>query len=114
MRIAFRRVDMAAAGVGAALGIERRFDLDHTRPQPLHHRLDNVIAPDAQALGRDLRRQVSVAEMPGDPDQVLRIGTPDLGQWFGRGDHLDQPVIVEHQRVATSQRGCVFQVEQKL
>ena len=57
---------------------------------------------------------MAVAEMPGDPDQMLRIGTPDLGQRFRRGDDLDQPVIVEHQRVATSQHGCVFQVEQKL
>jgi hypothetical protein len=32
MRIGFRRVHMAAAGIGAAFGIERRFDLDHAGP----------------------------------------------------------------------------------
>src|SRR5712671_6754780 len=57
---------------------------------------------------------MAVAEMPGDPDQMLRIVTPDLDQQLRRGDDLDQPVIVEHQRVTTSQHGCVFQVEQKL
>jgi hypothetical protein len=52
--------------------------------------------------------------MPGDKGQMLRIVTPDLGQRLGRGDDLDQPVIVEHQRVTASQHRRVFQVEQKL
>src|ERR1700731_2177404 len=65
-RIAFRRMHMVP-GIGAAFGIERRFDLDHARPEPLHHRLDDVIAPEAQALDRDIRRQVIVIEMPGNP-----------------------------------------------
>ena len=43
-----------------------------------------------------------VAEMPGDPDQMLRIVAADLGQRLGRRDHLDQPAIFEHQRVATA------------
>jgi hypothetical protein len=46
LRRAIRRMGMTAAGIGAALGIERRFDLDHARAEPLHHRLDDVIAPD--------------------------------------------------------------------
>jgi hypothetical protein len=113
MRIGFRRVPMAAAGIGAALGIERRFDLDHASPQSLHHRLDDMIAPDAQAPGRDLRRQMTVTEMPGKPHQMLGIAASDLGQRLRRGDDLDQPVIVKHQRVTTSQHGCGFQIEQK-
>ena len=50
VRMVFRRMRMAAAGIGAAFGIERRLDLDDARAEPLHHRLDDVIAPDAQAL----------------------------------------------------------------
>ena len=44
----FRR--MRVAGIGAAFGIERRLDLDHARAKPFHHRLDHVIAADAQAF----------------------------------------------------------------
>src|SRR6185437_7081751 len=61
---------MAAAGIGAAFGIERRLDLDDARPKTLHHGLDHMVAPDPQALGHDLRRQMAIAEMPGDPDQM--------------------------------------------
>ena len=69
---------MSRAGIGAAFGIERRLDLDHPRAQPAHHRLDYMISPDAQALGHDLGRQMAVAEMPGDADQMLRIVAADF------------------------------------
>ena len=102
-----------AAGIGAAFGIERRLDLDDARAQPLHHRLDDVIAADAQALRHDLRRQMAVAEMPGDPDQMQRIGAADLEQRLGGRDHLDQPAVFQHQRIAAAQRDGVFQIEQE-
>src|SRR5437879_4022834 len=111
MRTALRYVRMAAARIGAAFGIERRFDLDYAGTKPFHHRLDDVVAPDTQALGRNLRRQMTVSEMPGEANQMLRIATPDLGQRLWRRDHLDQPAVLEHQRVAAAQHNRVFQVE---
>lgn len=114
MRFACRRVRMAATGIGAAFRIERRFDLDDSCTEPLDHRLDDVIAPDPQALGHDLRRQMAVAEMPGDPNQVLRVVAADLGQRLRRRHDFDQPAIVEHQRVTAPQRDRVLQIEQKL
>ena len=113
MRVARRGVRMTAGGIGAAFRIERRFDLEDPRAQSLHHRLDDVIAPDAQAPPRDLRRQMAVAEMPGDPNQVLRVVTADLRQRLRRRHHLDQPAIVKHQRVTAPQRDRVFQIEQE-
>ena len=100
-------------GIGAAFGIERRLDLDDAGAESLHHRLDDVVAADAQALRHDLRRQMAVAEMPGDADQMQRIGAADLDQRLGRGDHLDQPAVLQHQRVAAAQRDGVFQIEQE-
>jgi hypothetical protein len=113
VRLIVRRVRVAAFGIGAAFGIEGRFDLDHARAQSPHHRLDDMVAPDAQAARRDLRRQMTVAEMPGDPNQMLRIGAANLGQRLRRRDNLDQPVIVEHQRIAAAQHGGIFQIQQE-
>jgi hypothetical protein len=104
---------MTAAGIGAAFGIERRFDLDDARAQPFHHRLDDVVAPDPQAFAHDLGRQMAVAEMPGDPDQMLRIAPAYFEQRFRRCDDFDQPAVVEHQRVAAAQRDRGFQIEQE-
>ena len=61
-----------------------------------------MVTPDAQRLGRNLRRQVTVAEMPGDANQMLRIGATDFQKRLGRRNHLDQPTILEHQRIATA------------
>jgi hypothetical protein len=107
----FRCVGMA--GIGAAFGIEWRLDLDDACAEPLHHRLDHVVPADAQAFRHDLGRQMAVAEMPGDTDQMQRIGAADFDQRLGSGDHLDQAAVFQHQRVAAAQRDGVFQVEQE-
>ena len=108
-----RGMIMSRLRIRPALGIERRLDLDDARAEPLHHRLDDVIPADAQALRHDLRRQMAVAEMPGDANQMQRIGAPDLDQGLGGRDHLDQPAVLQHQRVAAAQRDRVFQIEQE-
>jgi ABC-type nickel/cobalt efflux system permease component RcnA len=99
--------------IGAALGIKRRLDLDDARAEPLHHFLDDVIPADAQALGHDLRRQVSIAEMPSDPHQMARIQPSDFGQRLGRRHHLDQPAVFQHQRIAAAQGDGGFEIEQE-
>ncbi len=113
MRVGFRRMGVTAR-IGAAFGIERRLDLDDARAQPLHHRLDDVIAANAQAFRHDLGRQMAIAEMPGDPDQMQRIGAADFEQRFRGGHHLDQPAVFEEQRIAAAQRDRVLQIKQEL
>src|SRR5665213_150203 len=44
---------MRGFGIGAAFRIERRLDLDHAGAEPLHHRLDDMVAPDPQPLRHD-------------------------------------------------------------
>jgi len=100
-------------GIGAALGIERRLDLDDAGTKPGHHRLDHMIAADAQALRHDLGRQMAVAEMPGDPHQMERVGATDFDQRLGSGDHLDQAAVLQHQRVTAAECYGIFQVEQE-
>ena len=106
-------VGMRMLGIGAALGIERRFDLDDTGPQPLHHRLDHVIPANAQAFRHDLRRQMAIAEMPGDPDQMMRIAAADFRERLWSSDHLDEAAVLQHQRVAAAQGCGVFEIKQE-
>jgi len=104
---------MAAASVGAALGIERGFDDDHACAEAAHHVFDHMIAADAKTLADDLRRQMPVAEVPGDPHEMVRIGAANFHQRFGRSDHLDQPPVFQHQRIAAAERDGLLQVEQE-
>lgn len=101
------------SGIGAAFGIERRVDLDHLGSEALDHLLDHMVAADTQPLGHDLRRQMAVAEMPGEPHQMAGIGTPDFDQRLRRCDHLDQAAVFQHQSVAAPQGDGVFEIEQE-
>jgi hypothetical protein len=108
-----RSVCVPAVGVRSALRIERRLDLDHTRTESPHHGLDDVIPANAQVLGHDLGRQMAIAEMPGDADQMVRVMAADFQQRLGRGDDLDQPSVLQHQRVAAAQRDGALEIEQE-
>jgi hypothetical protein len=104
---------MSAGLISAAFGIERRLDLDDPRAEPLQHLRDDVVTPDTQRLLGDLRRQMAVSEVPGEPDHVLRVAALDLDQRLGGGHDLDQAAVVEQQRIASTQRDRLFQVEQE-
>jgi hypothetical protein len=99
--------------IGAAFGIEWRLDLNDARAKPFDHRLDDVIATDAQAFACDLGRQVPVTEVPRDPDQIVRIAAANFDERFGRGDDLDQPSVVQHEGITAAQGDRMFQIEQE-
>ncbi len=105
--------DMATAGIGSAFRIERRFDDGDARAKAAHHILDDMIAANAEALADDLGRQMPVAEMPGDPHEMVWISTANFHQRFGRRHHLDQPPVFQHQRIAAAQRDGFLQVQQE-
>ncbi|GIQ72021.1 hypothetical protein BraRD5C2_04570 [Bradyrhizobium sp. RD5-C2] len=72
-----------------------------------------MIPANAQALRHDLRRQMAIAEMPGDPDQMMRIAAADFRERLRSSDHLDEAAVFQHQRVAAAQRDGVVEIEQK-
>jgi len=117
MRVVVMRMvvmPVAGAGIGAAFGIEpapRSRSRARRAPSPSPRSRDR--AGYRQTLGHDLRRQMTVAEMPGDPDQMVRIGAANFNQRLRRRDHFDQPAVVEHQCIAAAQRDGVFQIEQE-
>ena len=89
--------------IGAALGLERRVDGNDLGAEASQQRLDRRIALEPQPTLQHLHRHMPVAEMPGEPRQRRQIGGAHLDQWLGLRHHLDQPAIVEHQRVVGAQ-----------
>ena len=90
----------AMAVIGAACRLERCLDVGNRRPKPLQHRADDVVARHEDAPLLDLRRQVAVAEVPGELDQVPRIAALDLQQ---SGDARPGALGIE---LATQLLGC--------
>ena len=89
--------------VGTAFRIERRLDRRHPGSEPLEHRLERRIRPQADAVRQHLDRHVPVAQRPGDAGEAGGIGGPDLAKRLGLGHHFDEIATIEHERVAAAQ-----------
>ena len=110
-RMAVHFMRRAGTGVSATFGVERRFNLDHPRTKPLDHALNDMIAANSQSPRRDLRRQMAITEMPGDANQMLRIVAADFQKRLRRSHDFDQPAVLQHQRVAATQRDRMFEIK---
>jgi hypothetical protein len=106
-------VSVTIAGIGSTFRIERGFDLDDARAEPLHHGFDHVVMTDAKTLSDNLGRQMAVAKMPGQPHEMRRISASNFDKLLRGSYHLDQPAIFQHQSIAAAQGDRFFKVEQE-
>ena len=97
--------------IGAAFGLERRFDRNYPGAERRQQFLDRRIASEPQALLQNLHRDMPVAEMPGEPRQRRKIGGAGFDQRLGLGDDLDQRAVIEHHRVVRAQPHGLRKVE---
>jgi len=72
-----------------------------------------MIGPQPQYAVRNLQRQVAIADMPGDAQQIGRAVGGDLDHRLGGGAHPDIAAVVELQPVAVGKVLRSRQVEQK-
>jgi hypothetical protein len=97
--------------VGAALGLERRFDRDQLCAQSFQQRFDRRIAFEPKPSVEHLDRHVAVAQMPGQPGERGKIGRARLDQRLGLGHHLDNGTVVQQQRIIGAQPNWLGEVE---
>lgn len=104
---------MSRAGICADFRIERGFEPGDLTPEPSHHLGDDVVRANAQALAGDLQRQMPIAEMPGNPQQIDTIGGLDFEDRLGCGADTEKAAAVELETVALGKVMCPRQIEQK-
>src|ERR1700740_2331209 len=71
--------------VGAAFGLESSLDFVQCGSKTMQHFFNHVIGPDTQGIFVDLRREMAVSKMPGEPHQLLMICNPYFHHASGRG-----------------------------
>jgi len=101
------------AAISAVLRIERGLDRCEPGAEPAQHVLDDMVAADAQPLADDLNLEVPVADMPGKPRQLARIGCHDLNERLRPAGNPHDAAAVEQEPVAVMQRRRLRQVEQE-
>lgn len=91
--------------------LEGRLDCGGFRAALLEQGFDGRAVPDAQAIGKHLRRDVTVAECPGEARERRRISQPRLDQRLGCGDDLHHAPVVEQERIVCPQRRRLLESE---
>lgn len=103
-----------AVAIGAAFRIERRGNGGQLAAEAGDHVLDHMIAADAQDAAHELGRQVAVAQMPGNLDQMGHVVCRNFHEVFVRAQNLDDPAIFQLQAVAMMQMHGMRLIEQEI
>ena len=83
--------------VRASFGLKRTFDLSENCAEAGKHRFDHMVRPDTESFMSNLRRQMTIAEMPCKPHKLARIFMPHLdNRLFGRVNHEPPPIVKLH------------------
>jgi len=88
---------MIMTAVCPTLGLERSLDLSENCAEAGKHLFDHMVRPDTEGFMSNLRRQMTIAEMPCKPYKLATIFVRDLDNRFrGRLNHEPPPVIKLH------------------
>lgn len=99
--------------IGAAFRIEGSGQGCQRAAKLPDHVLDHVIPADPECVAHQLGRQMPVAQVPGDPDQMGSVPRPDLHQVFRLGKHFNDAAIFQFQAVTMVQMHGGRLVQQK-
>lgn len=99
--------------IGAAFGLERPLDLADLAAEALQHIGDDMVTPDPEPGRADLGFEMSVAKVPGEPDQMTGIAAADLVQRLGLRHDFDQAAVIEHKGIAMGEGGAFGEIDQK-
>ena len=104
---------MMVIPIGPTLGIKRGINFRDPGTQPFQHCANDVITPDNDAVGINLRGKMTIADLPGQSHQVLRVVGSDCQKRFRLGPHFNDPAIVEHQSFPMPQQARLFEIQQE-
>jgi hypothetical protein len=107
-------VVLSAATVGATLGLKRRPHLDEISSQAFEHGFDHMVGSNAKDRATDLRRQMSVPQMPGEPRQLLGISMADIYHRLRSRLYFEPSPIMQAQPVSIGHGNGVWQIEEDL
>src|SRR5262249_50893302 len=84
------------------------------RTEAMEHVFDHMIGSNAKRLLTDIRRQVSIAQVPGKANQLTGILVPDFDDKLSRGLNHEPPPIVQLQPIAIGHGNRFWKVEKDI
>jgi hypothetical protein len=103
-----------AGGIGSGFGIEWRVDRFDMTAEAFDHVPNDVVGTDPNSIAKQLHRQMTIAEMPGDADKFPVVMIVNLQQRLGPRADLDDPAFLKSESVAIAQPHRLRKVDQQL
>ena len=103
----------AATVIRTGLGREGRHHWPDGGSQPEQHVHNDSVIANQNAIGLELRGDVSVAYVPGEPYERRGVCCGDLHQLLRGGFHTDYPAVLQPQPVARAQHCRPREIQQK-
>jgi hypothetical protein len=106
-------VSMAVA-ISAAFGLEGRQYSREFCSEAVEHLLDHVVGPNAKDMVSNFRRQMPIAEMPGQTHELVVFFVSDLYNRFRGGLDLEPSPVLELQSVSIGHGNRLLKIEKDI
>ena len=105
---------MVMGMIGAMFRRKRFGDIADGGAKAFQHAGNDGIPADEDAFRFDLGRQMPVANVPGELDEMFRGAAPHFHQVFLGGDYLGDAAIFQHQPVAMLKLHGLLEIDEHL
>jgi hypothetical protein len=107
-------VMVIVATVRAAFGLKRSVACPENGAETGKHLFDHMVRQDTEGFRSNLRRKMTISEVPCKSHKLARIFMPDLDNCFcGRPNH-EPPPIVELHAIAISHGDSLWKIEKNI
>jgi len=100
--------------VRAAFGLKGCAKLHDRRAEAAHHVFDDVIRPNPKRVAADLGRHMTVAEMPRQSHELIRLPVSDVDDRLGRCSNDEPGPVIELHAVSIGDCDRGGQIEKQL
>ena len=107
-------VMVIVTAVCSAFGLERSIAFSKNCTEAGKHLFDHMVRPDSEGLMSNLRRQMTIAEMPCKAHKLARIFMPHLdNRLCGRLNHEPPPIVKLH-TISIGHGDCLWKIEKDI
>jgi hypothetical protein len=100
--------------VRAAFGLERSLNISENCPEAGKHVFDHMVGPDTEGFMSNLRRQMTVAEMPCKAHKLARVFMPHLDNGLCCRLNHEPPPIVKLHTISISHGDSLRKIEKDI
>jgi hypothetical protein len=100
--------------VRAAFGLKRSVAFSENCAEAGKHLFDHMVRPDTEGFMSNLRRQMTIAEMPGEADKRARIFMPHLDKRLCGSLNPEPPSVVKLHTISISHGDGLWKIEKDI